>query len=87
MISRGVWRHPRFDEKLDELSETYPRLREAVEGLLWTLAREPDSGVYVAQLGVYRARFSVPPDGTHFFCFYSVNQRLLHALLLNPVVV
>lgn len=63
MANRGVLRHSRFDAAVEEIAEHVPRIKDAIDGAAWALAKHPDEfGVKNPELDVWQARLSVGPS-------------------------
>lgn len=84
MVTRGVIRHAKFDDCVTRLAEPLPSLPAVVDGVLWTLAKKPDLGIYNQRIGIWQARFWVSDDSPELLLFYSFNARLLWALTIVP---
>lgn len=84
MVSRGVIRHANFDDTVSRLAESLPSLPAVIDGLLWTLAKKPDLGVYNQRVGVWQARFWASDNSPEFLLFYTFGPRLLFALTVVP---
>ncbi|MGH7135032.1 MAG: hypothetical protein ACREHD_04785 [Pirellulales bacterium] len=70
---------------MTRLAESLPSLPAVVDGLLWTLAKKPELGVYNSHVGIWQARFWVSADSPELLIFYSFSPRLLWALTIVPV--
>jgi len=80
---RGIVRHPKFEQALEQISAVFPRAVEVIEGAEWSLARNAEhDGVKIAEIGVWQARLAgsilLPPA----LLYYTFTPRILQMLLI-----
>ena len=80
---RGIVRHPKFEEHLDQLQAHFPRVREIVHGVEWALAREPELGVRIPDIDVWVARLSAGRELLPLRIYYTFTNRIVYMLLIE----
>ena len=81
--SRGIIRHEQFAASVSRLAKKIPRIREMVEGAIWSIARDPArEGVKNPVIGVWQATIIAggDSDSPRVLLFYTFNRRLVKFL-------
>jgi hypothetical protein len=76
MAKRKSTRHPNFDRLVEKLEAQVPRAREAIEGAIWEIERQPRSfGIRIPDLDVWQSRLLLPPNNVEILLMYCVDAK------------
>ena len=75
-------RHPDFDEHLAAFADNHPTLVAAVDGLEWSLQRDPKLGIRVSDLDVWRARIRLV-DSSQWLVYYAFDKKDVRLLTIT----
>jgi hypothetical protein len=81
--SRGVVRHDKFAPSVSRLAKRIPRIREIVEGAIWSITRDPENtGVKNPLVGVWQATVIAGDDrdAPRVMIYYVFNRRYVKFL-------
>lgn len=78
LARRGVVRHEKFDECVDKLRDSYPRIDELIDGITWEISKNPQAyGVKDPRVDVFRAHHAGSPALPPALIYYSYTDRIV----------
>jgi hypothetical protein len=82
--ARQIIEEDQFQEEKIRISRSIKRLDEILLGVLWVMARKPDSFERVGNLGLYLAKTdAVPPSIPALYIWFWFNDEEVHLLSIE----
>ena len=74
MSGRYIKKHPKYETAVEELTSRFPRAEEVFRGAQWALARSPDDGLLIPDIGVFRAHLICPEPMPEVYIYYTFDE-------------
>jgi hypothetical protein len=81
--TRGTFRHPKFEECTDRLARHVSTAPQIIDGAVWEIEHNPQSGLYVEQYDVWTIRVMLPKP-FEVILIYQFNRRIVTMLTIMP---